>query len=285
MKPAPFKYHSPSTLPEALACLADIAEDDGRVLAGGQSLLPSMAYRLAKPRHLLDINRIDALARLTAADNAVQIGACVRHSAFHRPVTADPLGRLLQVVVSHIAHYPIRTRGTFCGSLAMADPASEWCCVAATLDAELTLESIRGVRKLRASQFFEGFMTTSLESDEVLTSARLPFIGPNTRFGFQEFSRRRGDYALSMALVTLRLSDGQIAEARIGIGGAEGAPRRLAEAEAALSNERPSNRLFKEAAEIASDSLEPLEDATTSAEYRRELVQALIVRAFQQAMS
>lgn len=283
MKPAPFQYYSARTLPEALARLAEIAPDDGRVLAGGQSLLPAMALRMARPRHLLDINRVAGLDRIAEVDGKLAIGARVRHAAFHNAVTPNPLGRLMRSVVPHIAHYPIRTRGTFCGSLAMADPASEWCCVAATLDAELVIHSVRGQRSIKAGAFFQGFLSTDLQPDELLTEVRLPLLTKDTGFGFQEFSRRRGDYAMSMALATLRVIDGRIAEARVGVGGAEGCPRRIPEAEAALVD-RPSNlETFQVAANAAAAAIDPIEDASTSADYRRELVQVLTLRALQQA--
>ena len=134
MKPAPFRYLAAKTVDEAVAMLAQVAPDDGRVLAGGQSLVPTMAFRLARPSHLVDINGVAALDRLAVEGDSLCIGACVRHAAFHTPVVDGPLGRLLSAVVRHIAHYPIRTRGTFCGSVAHADPASEWCLVAATLE-------------------------------------------------------------------------------------------------------------------------------------------------------
>src|SRR6476659_5651204 len=154
MKPAAFRYHAPKTLDEAVATLAEVAADDGRVLAGGQSLVPIMAFRLARPSHLVDINGIAGLAELKTADNKLSIGACVRHAAFYQPVTEGPLGRLLTTVVHHIGHHPIRTRGTFCGSVAHADPASEWCLVAATLDADIVLRSVRGTRTVKAGEFF-----------------------------------------------------------------------------------------------------------------------------------
>src|SRR5437016_5265725 len=130
MKPAPFRYHAPKTIDEAVAMLAEVAPQDGRVLAGGQSLVPTMAFRLARPAHLVDINGVEALERVAVEGDKLTIGACVRHAAFHNAVVDGPLGRLLATVVRHIAHYPIRTRGTFCGSIANADPASEWCAVA-----------------------------------------------------------------------------------------------------------------------------------------------------------
>src|SRR5690349_15975949 len=228
MKPAPFRYHAPKTLDEAVALLAEVAPDDGRVLAGGQSLVPTMAFRLARPAHLVDINGIQSLAKVTANGGGLSIGACVRHAAFHRPVVEGPLGKLLSTVVRHIGHYPIRTRGTFCGSLAHADPASEWCLVAAMLGAELLARSVRGTRTIAASDFFRGAMSTALEPDELLVEARLPLLPRRTRFGFYEFSRRSGDFAIAMALVV------RGAQTWIGVGGAEASPRRIREAEAAV---------------------------------------------------
>jgi len=213
MKPAPFRYHAPKTIEEAVDTLAEVAGDDGRVLAGGQSLVPIMAFRLARPAHLVDINGVEALRRLAVDGDKLSIGACVRHAAFHKPVVGGPLGRLLAKVVRHIAHYPIRTRGTFCGSIAHADPASEWCLVAATLGAEMVARSKRGQRIIAADDFFEGIMTTALAEDEILTAVRLPIISDQTRFGFVEFNRRAGDFAIVAALVTVRVADGVIAEA------------------------------------------------------------------------
>src|SRR5262249_35325643 len=200
MKPAPFRYHAPRTVEEAVALLAEVAPQDGRVLAGGQSLVPIMAFRLSKPAHLVDINGVDALRRLAGGGGRLCLGACVRHAAFHRPVVEGPLGKLLAAVVRHIAHYPIRTRGTFCGSVAHADPASEWCAVAAALDAEMVARSTRGIRVVPAREFFKGIMTTALAEDELLTEVRLPLLPPDTRFGFCEFNRRAGDFALAMPL-------------------------------------------------------------------------------------
>src|SRR3954449_3241935 len=188
MKPASFRYHAPTTIEAAVATLAEVAPDDGRILAGGQSLVPIMAFRLARPAHLVDINGIAALQRLATQDGSLAIGACVRHAAFYQPAAEGPLGRLLSTVVNHIAHHPIRTRGTMCGSLANADPASEWCLVAATLDAELTAISSRGSRSIAAPDWFRGLMTTALEPDELLLQARFNTLPPDCVWGFQEFS-------------------------------------------------------------------------------------------------
>src|ERR1700685_1831030 len=162
MKPAAFGYHAPKTVDEGVAIPAKVAGEDGRGLAGGKSLVPTMAFRLARPAHLVDINGVAALNRLTVADGKLIIGACVRHAAFHRPVCDRPLGQLLSEGVRHIAHYPIRNRGTFCGSLAHADPASEWCLVMAALDGEAVARSAGGERVIAARDYFKGIMTTAL---------------------------------------------------------------------------------------------------------------------------
>src|SRR3984893_3720143 len=211
MKPAPFVYHRPATVDQTTEFLAELAPQDGRVLAGGQSLVPIMAFRLARPAHLIDINTVPGLDVLAIGDEMLRIGARTRHAAFHRPVQRGPLGALLAAVVRHVAHYPIRLRGTFCGSLAHADPAAEWCLVAAILDGELVALSARGERRLVARDFFQGAMATALAPDELLAETRLPIQPDGTRFGFEEFSRRAGDYALAMALVVLRIEGGTIA--------------------------------------------------------------------------
>ena len=155
MKPAAFRYHAPKTLDEAVATLAEVAPDDGRVLAGGQSLVPIMAFRLARPSHLVDINGIAGLDRIAAAKRQTAIGACVRHAAFYQPVCRGAArGGCSRPSCATSAHHPIRTRGTFCGSLAHADPASEWCLTAATLDAEIVATSTRGARTIAAGDSF-----------------------------------------------------------------------------------------------------------------------------------
>src|SRR6202167_5614159 len=283
MKPAAFRYHAPKTVDEAVALLAEVAPQDGRVLAGGQSLVPTMAFRLAKPAHLVDINGVEALNRIAVVDGKLVIGACVRHSAFHRPVCDGPLGKLLTDVVHHIAHYPIRNRGTFCGSLAHADPASEWCLVLAALDGEVVAKSARGERVIAARDFFKAIMTTALRDDELLVEARLPLLPAGTRCGFYEFSRRPRDFALGPGLGVYRLEDGKIAEPRLAIGAAEVKPRRIAEAERALSGAAPGEKAFRAAAAAATAAVDPMEDIIYSAEFRRDLVLAVTRRALERA--
>jgi carbon-monoxide dehydrogenase medium subunit len=279
MKPAPFIRHVPRTVDEVVSALAEFAPLDGRILAGGQSLVPIMAFRMARPTHLIDINEVEGLDRLKVDGDLLSIGARVRHGAFHKPVVDGVLGRLLADVVKHIAHYPIRMRGTFCGSLAHADPASEWCLVAATLDAQLVVKSVRGERIVAVTDFLEGIMSTSLAEDEFLAEARLPLLPDDTKFGFYEFSRRAGDFAMAAALVTYRIVDGVMADVRVGIGGAEDRARRITEAEDALTGQAPDAETFAEAAGIAAEAVDPLEDIQTTAEYRRDLVRAVTKRA------
>jgi len=281
MKPAPFLRHVPRTLDEAVRILAEVAAKDGRILAGGQSLVPIMAFRLAKPAHLVDINEVAGLDKIASDGKMLSIGARVRHAAFHKPVIDNSLGALLAHVVRHIAHYPIRTRGTFCGSLAHADPASEWCLAAATLGAVMVARSTRGERLIAAKDFFTGIMTTALAEDEFLAETRLPLLAPDARFGFNEFSRRAGDFAMSAALVTYRLQNGTMTDTRVGVGGAEPHPRRIAEAESKLNGEPPGDKVFRAAAEAAASAVDAMEDHQTPADYRRDLVRAVVRRALE----
>jgi carbon-monoxide dehydrogenase medium subunit len=284
MKTADFTYHAPTNLQDALAILAQVAPQDGRVLAGGQSLVPTMAYRLARPAHLVDINKVAGLDKLEVRHGELCIGATVRHAAFHRPAVDGPLGALLADVVQHISHYAVRFRGTFCGSLAFADPASEWCVVAQALGAQLVAASTRGTRLIPASQFLQGLMTTALAEDEILIEARLPLLPPDTRFGFVEFNRRAGDFAIAMVLAVFRIVGGRIADPRIAVGGAEPHARRIAEAEAALAGQAPSPEMFAAAAQAAAAAIDPMEDASTDGAYRRDLVRVLTRRALDRGL-
>jgi carbon-monoxide dehydrogenase medium subunit len=185
--------------------------------------------------------------------------------------------------VRHIAHYPIRNRGTFCGSIANADPASEWCAVAAALDAEMVARSARGARVIPADRFFAGIMTTALAEDELLTEVCLPLLAPGTRVGFAEFSRRAGDFAIAMAVAAFRVDNTTIVSPRVAVGGAEPHARRIGEAERALAGKAPGPQAFAAAAEAAAAAIDPMEDAHNSAQYRRDLVRTLVRRALEAA--
>ncbi|WP_427184398.1 FAD binding domain-containing protein [Bordetella bronchialis] len=287
MKPSRFVHYVPTSVDQAVIILADVCEQDGRVLAGGQTLVPAMALRLARPAYLVDINRIDELRRLEVRDGRLHIGACVRHAGFHAPVAPGPLGTLLCTVVRHIAHLPIRTRGTFCGSIANADPASEWCLVAATLDAVFEARSLRGTRHIDARDFFHGYMATALAADELLVGASLPVLPEGTRCGFYEFSRRAGDFAQAMALATYEEHAGSggtvMRNVRIGLGGVEDRPRRMPAAQACLEGEAPHPDTFMRAAEAAAMEAEPVDSGDDERAYRRDLVRAAVRRALAQA--
>ncbi|MGC1444642.1 MAG: FAD binding domain-containing protein [Xanthobacteraceae bacterium] len=283
MKPAPFSYHAPTELQEALKLLAALAPQDGRILAGGQTLVPTMAFRMARPAHLIDINRIRELDGVVIDGDRLRIGACTRHAYFESDKIPGRLGDLLRKVVRFIAHYPIRQRGTFCGSVANADPASEWCCVTAALDGIVVAESERGVRRIVAKDFYKAVMTTDIREDELITVVELPLLPDDTRTGFGEFSRRAGDFAIAMVLATYRLQAGRIADARVGLGGAEAFPRRIKDAEALLNGQKPEPMVFAAAADAAAAAIDPIEDNNNSADYRRALVHTLVGRALASA--
>jgi carbon-monoxide dehydrogenase medium subunit len=283
MKPSKFTHYEPTSVDQAVMILADVCEQDGRVLAGGQTLVPAMALRLARPAYLVDINRIQELRQLDVRDGRLRIGACVRHADFHRPAAPGPLGTLLADVVRHIAHLPIRTRGTFCGSVANADPASEWCLVSATLDAVFEARSTRGARRIDARDFFRGYMATALEADELLVSASLPLLPDGTRHGFHEVSRRAGDFAQAMALAAYELRGGVMRDVRIGVGAVEERPRRMPAAQSCLEGEAPGADLFARAAEAAAMEAEPMDGGEQERAYRRDLVRAVVRRALDQA--
>jgi carbon-monoxide dehydrogenase medium subunit len=283
MKPAPFSYYAPAKLQDALKLLAALAPLDGRILAGGQTLVPTMAFRMARPAHLIDINGIRELDGVTVDGDRLRIGACARHAYFESDKIPGRLGDLLRKVVHFIAHYPIRQRGTFCGSVANSDPSSEWCCVTAALDGTVVAESERGLRRIAAKDYYKAVMTTDIREDELITAVELPLLSDDTRTGFCEFSRRAGDFAIAMAIATYRLEAGQIADARLGLGGAEATPRRIADAETVLNGKKPELAVFEAAAAAAAAAIEPLDDNNNSPEYRRALVRTLVGRALASA--
>jgi carbon-monoxide dehydrogenase medium subunit len=284
MKPAPFDYHAPRTVDDAVSMLAEFAGRGGRVIAGGQSFVPMMAFRLARPSHLVDINGVGELDRLLVEDATLRIGATVRHAAIESMVSGGTLGCLLREVACSVAHPPIRNRGTFCGSLAHADPAAEWCLVAATLNATIVARSARGLRAIASADFFQGVMTTSLTADELVTECHIPLLADDTCIGFFEVSRRAGDFAMAAALVTYRLHDGRIADPHVGLGGVEPFPRRLPWVEARLAGEAPDGECFRAAAAAAAEGVEPMQDSRIATDFRRHLVSAVTLRALQRSL-
>jgi aerobic carbon-monoxide dehydrogenase medium subunit len=282
VKPAAFDYFRPASLSEALALLAKHG-DDCKILAGGQSLVPAMNFRLARPAILIDINDLGELDYIRTDDSGLHIGALTRHAAFHRRVVDGPLGTLLSRVVGYIAHYPIRQRGTFAGSLAHADPASEWCLLATTLDAAVVAKSTRGDRIIAIGDFFNGTFSTDLAGDELLVEVRLPAMEQGWRTGFYEFSRRAGDFALGMALAALRMEGSVVSEARLGVGGVSDRAIRLQRLEDALLGRPASPELIETIAREAWASVNPVGDIHASPEYRRDLIATAVKRALTEA--
>lgn len=284
MKPASFDYHEARSAAEAVSLLTDHA-DEAKVLAGGQSLVPAMNFRLARPGVLIDINRAVDLEYVERVDGALHIGALARHRAFERPTSDDPLSRLLSMAAGHVGHLPIRVRGTFGGSLAHADPAAEWCVLTSLLDAEIVAQSSKGARVIAAGEFFQTVFTTDLLPEELLTEVRIPLLSPSSRVGFTEFSRRAGDFALTMAAVVVDVEGDRVKSARIALGGISDRPVRATEAEQALAGSALTAEIFSEAGEVAGSEVDPIGDIHGSAEYRRDLVRVLTKRALQQAIS
>ena len=283
MKPSPFVLYEPTSVDQAVFMLSEVAGQDGRILAGGQTLIPAMALRLAQPAYLIDINRIKELQTLVENDQCLTINAGVRHAAFHKPAASGPLGALLSTVVRHIAHLPIRNRGTFVGSVANADPASEWCLVTVTLDASIVARNLKAERRIAARDYFVGFMTTALQADELLLAIELPVLGPDTVFGFEEISWRAGDFAQAMALAVMTRSPEGLRNVRIGVGAAESTPRRITEAEALLEGQPVSSELFSRAARCAAEAVNPMDGSDDEQAYRRDLVETVVRRALEKA--
>ena len=271
MKPARFEYVAPRSEDEALGALAEHG-DDAKILAGGQSLIPLMNFRLAQPAVVIDINRLADLAYVRPADGGVAIGALTRQHALERDPTVRARLPILTEACRLIGHLPIRHRGTVGGNLAHADPASELPSVMAALGAEMVSISRRGRRTIAAAQFFTGPLTTALRPDELLAEIRVPGIPPRTGGAFVEMSRRAGDYALVgvAALITLDQS-GRCERARLALCGVGPTPVRALAAEQALAGERPEGRALDEAARRAAEATNPPSDIHASAGFRRKL--------------
>ncbi|MEO5840116.1 MAG: xanthine dehydrogenase family protein subunit M, partial [Acidimicrobiales bacterium] len=282
VKPPLFEYHRAESTDEAVALLAEHA-DEAKVLAGGQSLVPLLSLRLARPAHLIDINRVGELAAI-ANGNGLTVGALVRHRAVERSDIARTASPLLAHAVGFIGHSAIRNRGTVGGSIAHADPAAELPAVLLVLDGEVQARSARGIRTVSASALFEGFLTTSLEPDELLTAVHVPEWTAGTGWSFQEFSRRSGDFAIVGVAATVRLdSNGNVGEARLAFSGVDQVPVRATAAESLMAGAAPSDDLWKSAAQAAATPLEPASDIHGSAAYRRQLAAVLAERALREA--
>ena len=279
MKPPPFEYDDPRSLEEAIALLAEHG-DDAKVLAGGQSLVPLLNFRLARPDRLVDINGVAELDYLRFENGTLRIGAMTRHSALERSEEVGQRVPLLTEAVRLVGHVQIRNRGTVGGSVAHADPAAELPVAFAALDARFHARSKDGERTLAADELFKTHLTTALRPDELLTQVEVPVPAAGTGFAFVEFARRHGDFALGGAAVLVGLgADGRCERAALALLAAASTPLRRPAVEEWLIGREIDEATAREAAEQSMADLNPTGDIHGSAEYRRGLVQVMVRRA------
>ena len=278
MKPAPFDYTAATSVEMATASLAE-AGDDAKIIAGGQSLVPLLNFRLLRPSILVDINPIESLSFITETATNIRVGALTRHYQLETsPVIARHLP-VLSCAMTHVAHLAIRNRGTIGGSLAHGDPAAELPMMALLLDAELHIASVSSARTIAARDFFLGALTVDLGAGEIVTEIVLPKLPPRTGWGFAEVARRHGDFALAAVAATLTVVADAIVEARIALTGVGRTPLRVAEAESLLVGQAPTPYLSGQTVEAVRAAMEPDSDLHASADYRRHLAGVLTSRA------
>lgn len=284
MKPAPFEYIRSGSLDEALAAMSAHA-GDAKALAGGQSLVPAMNFRLAQPAVLVDLNRVPGLDQIDASADGLHLGAMTRHRALERIARVREAAPLIAEAIPHVAHIPIRTRGTLGGSLAHADPAAELPAVMLALDAQIEVRSVRGVRTIPAGDFFTGLFATALEADELVTGVTIPSRPAGEGWAFDEVARRHGDYALAGVAAVLTLdARGAVSSARVALFSVHERPVLAASAARVLLGELPTPQAVAAAAEAAAtQDADPASDIHASAAYRRHLTRVLVGRALSRA--
>jgi carbon-monoxide dehydrogenase medium subunit len=277
MKPAPFEYHRPASLAETFDLLARYG-DDGRVLAGGQSLVPALNLRLAAPRAVIDINRIPDLDAIRVTADGLAIGALVRQEALERSPLVREHAPLIAAAVPHVGHSAIRARGTIGGSLALADPAAELPACVVALGATIRAARRGGARAIGADEFFRGVYTTALAPGEIVIEIVVPPPTPGWRWGFEELARRQGDFALAGLAAGARVESGVVAEARLVFFGVGPRPGRARRAEAALVGRRADAETLGAAGRALDDDLDPPGDVHGSPALRRHLARVLLAR-------
>ena len=282
MKPAPFAYECPSDVAEAVALLA-AQGGDARPLAGGQSLVPLLNFRLARPAVLVDLNRIETLSRIRVSDGALRIGAMARQAAVEADPDVASGWPLLTEAIGHIAHPQIRNRGTVGGSLAHNDPAAELPAVMLALDAEMSAQGPQGQRTIAARDFFAGTMETALGADELLTEIAVPALPEGAGWGFQEAARRQGDFALVAVAILLRSTGSGQIDARVVVTGTGDGPARMRSAEAVLAERGADGDAGEAAGNAAAEACDAADDPHAPAWYRQRLVAALTRRACRDA--
>lgn len=278
MKPAAFDYIVADSVDMAVASLAE-AGGDAKIIAGGQSLVPMLNFRLLRPSVLIDINRIPGLAYINEDNQAIRIGALVRHFQLETSAVIAKHFPVLSHAMTHVAHLAIRTRGTIGGSLSHADPAAELPMMALLFDAEIRVTSRAGGRIIAARDFFLDALTVALADGEIVTEIVLPKLPSRTGWGFEEVARRSGDFALAAVAATLTLSDGTISQARIAMTGIGPTAKRAHKAEELLAGRRLESGIIEKAIEAVRESVNPETDLHASSDYRRHLVGILAGRA------
>jgi len=278
MKPPVFDYIAPASIEAAVAALA-AAGGEAKVLAGGQSLMPMLNFRLLRPSILVDINRVAGLGFITETADSIRIGALTRHFALETSPLIARHFPVLSAAMTHVAHLAIRNRGTIGGSLSHADPAAELPMMALLLDAELHIAAVSGTRTVAARDFLLDTMTVALDGAELLTEIVLPKLPPQTGWGFEEVARRHGDFALAAVAATLTLSEGKIAQARVALTGVGPTTLRAVKAEQLLIGRSFDGSVTAQAIAAVRDAIEPETDLHASSDYRRHLAGVLTGRA------
>jgi carbon-monoxide dehydrogenase medium subunit len=282
MKLPPFEYACPTSVAEAVALLAG-HDGDAKPLAGGQSLVPMLAFRVASPSLLVDLRKLEELRQIKIAQDGVALGAMVRWRDILEDVRLAKAHPLLVAAVEHVAHYQIRNRGTVGGSMAHADPAAEMPGIAVTCDAQIGVVGKAGSRVIAAGDFFQGPLMTALRADEIITEIRLPAWPGKRRFGFQEFARRRGDFAMAAAAVFYDDDSGTARNAHVGVIGVGDRPMRLPSVEAILNGQKINEDVITKAEAAASAAVDPRDDIHASGAYRKALVGVMVERALKAA--
>jgi aerobic carbon-monoxide dehydrogenase medium subunit len=282
MKPAAFVYEQPQSVAAVLALLAQ-GDEGTKIIAGGQSLVPMMNLRIARPERLIDINRIGGLNYIRREGDEIAIGALARHADVKDSALIAQACPLMHMAYEWVAHTAVRNRGTLCGNLCHADPASEMPAVALAVGATMVLQSQKGQRKVAAADFFEGIYNTATRSDEMLVEVRVPVAPARQKAGFREVSMRRGDFAWALAAVLMTVQDGKISQVAIACAGVGDRAARLTSVEAALQGQPANAGTFARAGELAAAAVSPFGDAAVSAQYRKDLVKVLVERSLADA--
>ncbi|MEM7428046.1 MAG: xanthine dehydrogenase family protein subunit M [Pseudomonadota bacterium] len=282
MKPPPFSYAVAESVEHAISLLAD-ADGEGKLIAGGQSLMPMLNFRLLEPELLIDIGRVPELDTVSEANGGLSIGALTRHATLEHSPLVKAYFPVLSFAMTHVAHLAVRNRGTIGGSLSHSDPAAELPMMAMLLDAEISISGPQQQRGVAARDFFLGALDTDLDDTEMVTGITLPALPSGSGWGFEEVSRRAGDFAIAAAAAVLRVEDGVTRDVRLAVTGVDETPLRMSRAEAFLNGKALDEDVLSAAAYLVRSDVNPNTDQQASSDYRRHLVGALVKRVLRSA--